>query len=253
MLAVLGLHGRVDRLRLGTWSDGAFSASTFHDLVFGYDPRGRLRTVTQGSGDSARTVTYRYDENGFVDQVTDPASQTHQFDYDDAGRPTTVTLPGGQIIGLAYDADGNLSGVTPPGQPQHTLEHNEVDDLERYTPPDVLPGEDATQYIYDDDHALTDIVRPDGRTLSFGYDDDTGQLDAVLTDSRNIELRLLARDRAVPLLHRGQWRNHGVQMGRPAAQGCAAHGHLCGGGDLELWRRLPPRVGDRRRRLHGQP
>ena len=166
VLAVLGLHGRVDRLRLGTWSDGAFSASTFHDLVFGYDPRGRLTTVTQGSGDSARTVTYHYDENGFVDQVTDPASQTHQFDYDDAGRPTTVTLPGGQIIGLAYDADGNLSGVTPPGRPQHTLAHNGVDDLERYTPPDVLPGDDATQYAYDDDHALTDIAAA-GRTDAY--------------------------------------------------------------------------------------
>ena len=127
VLAVLGLHGRVNRLRLGTWSDGAFSPSTFHDLVFGYDPRGRLRTVTQGSGDSVRTMTYQYDEDGFVDQVTDPGGQTHQLDYDDAGRPTTVTLPGGQTIGLAYDDDGNLSGVTPPGQPQHMLAHNGVD------------------------------------------------------------------------------------------------------------------------------
>lgn len=185
----IGSAGRVDRLRLGTWSEGAggtFAASTFHDLVFGYDARGRLRTVSQGSDASARTMTYHYDEDGFVDQVTDPVGQTHQFDYDDAGHPTTVTLPGGQIIGLGYDDDGNLSGVTPPGQPPHTLEHNGVDDLERYTPPDVLPGEDATQYIYDDDHALRDIVRPDARTLSFGYGDDTGRLDSVLTDSSNI-------------------------------------------------------------------
>jgi RHS repeat-associated protein len=180
-LAVLGVGGRVDRLRVGTWSGTAFTPSTFEDVVYGYDVRGRLETVTQGTGASERVTVLGYDDDGFVDAITDAAVGTFGLARDPDGRPTSLTLPDAEVIALRYDDDGNLEGITPPDRSEHTLAHDGVDQVERYTPPDVVAGDDFTDYLYDSDHALTDILRPDGKIVTFGYDA-AGRLDAAAAD-----------------------------------------------------------------------
>ncbi len=42
---------------------------------FSYDNRGRLSTLTTGSGASARSVLMTYDANGFLETITDPLSE----------------------------------------------------------------------------------------------------------------------------------------------------------------------------------
>jgi RHS repeat-associated protein len=178
----LGLHGRVERIEVGTWSGSAFVPSSFAAVVLGYDARGRIETVTHGSGGSARVTTFSYDSDGFVGEVLDAAVQEFDFGYDDVGRPTSLTLPNSEVVALRYDADGNPEGITPPDRPEHTFASNGVDQVDRYTPPDVVVGDDFTEYLYDDDHALTDILRPDGKVVSFEYDT-ADRIESVLADS----------------------------------------------------------------------
>lgn len=183
ILAELGTNARVDRLRFGTWASNAFVPSTFHDILLGYDGRGRLETLTQGTGADQRTTSFHYNVDGFLDRITSAAGQLLAVDGDEVGRPSTITLPSGEVLGLSYDPDGNLTGVTPPGRPQHVLAYDGLGLLARSTPPDVVTGDDFTEYLYDLDHGLTDVVRPDGRTLSFDYDG-AGRVDTLtLTDS----------------------------------------------------------------------
>ena len=48
---------------------------SLQDTVFGYDPRGRLTTVTQSTGPTARASTIAYNPEGFINSITDPESR----------------------------------------------------------------------------------------------------------------------------------------------------------------------------------
>jgi YD repeat-containing protein len=54
----------------------------------GYDIRGRLASVTQGAAPDARTATFAYNPQGYLDTLTDPLGRTLSFTYDAAGRVT---------------------------------------------------------------------------------------------------------------------------------------------------------------------
>ncbi len=135
-----------------------------------YDARGRLATLTEGTGATARTFTYAYDAQGQLQSVTDPANRVHRFEYDAAGRLTRETLPDGLVVVSAYDVSGNLVSLTPPSRPAHRFSYTPVDLTEQYAPPDAGAGTGATRYTYDVDQRLTSMIRPDGLTISPAYD-----------------------------------------------------------------------------------
>lgn len=153
-------------------------------ITYGYDPRGRLSTVTQGSGTDARTATLNYNPQGFVGSILDAENRTQAFTYDNAGRLRTQALPDGRVITWSYDANGNVIGITPPGRPEHTFAYTPVDLEQQYTPPAVAGvTEPQTQYTYNLDKHLTTITRPDGRTVQFDYDN-AGRLSQVTAPNR---------------------------------------------------------------------
>jgi RHS repeat-associated protein len=137
-----------------------------------YDTRGRLTSVTQGSGAEQRTVTFAYDSNSYLDTVTDPLNRVVSFDYDNAGRVTSQTLPDGRTIQYTYDANGNLTSLTPPGQPAHEFAYTPVDLNSQYLPPNTQPPipNPQTLYSYNTDRQLTRVARPDGKTVQLDYD-----------------------------------------------------------------------------------
>jgi RHS repeat-associated protein len=162
-----------------------------------FDTQGRLKTVTQG----ARSLTYSYGSDGLLGTVTDALSQQTLFDRDVVGRIKHQTLPDSAVIGYDYDLNGNLHLLTPPGRPTHTMEHSLVDLMSSYVPP-LVPGAGTLQtgYIYDSDHMLTQVNRPDGLTIvatpdfagrvrsltlptgtiTYNYNPTTGHLDSLL-------------------------------------------------------------------------
>jgi RHS repeat-associated protein len=137
--------------------------------TFSYDARGRLTSLTQGSGTEARVTTYTYDAAGFLTGLADPLGQATGFASDANGRVLMQTLPNTQTIGFGYDPNSNLTLVTPPGQPGHGFTYNAVDLTTSYLPPTVPSGGD-TDYEYNADQQLTQVIRPDGGALNSAYD-----------------------------------------------------------------------------------
>ncbi len=147
-------------------------------VSFTYDPRGRLSTVAHGTGAGARTSTFAYNPEGFLETITDPLNRTVRFAYDLAGRVTTQTLPDLRQIRTTYDGNGNVTSVTPPSRPAHTFHYTPIDLESTYTPPDLGIGNVATTYTYNADRQLTQVTRPDGQTIGLGYDPG-GRLDSL--------------------------------------------------------------------------
>jgi RHS repeat-associated protein len=146
-------------------------------VTYDYDTRGRLQTLTEGSGVDSRTTTLSYDPQGWLDTLTDATGRVVNFDYDAVGRVTHQTLPDGREIANGYDANGNLTSLTPPGRPAHLFNYNAADQEAEYTPPDVLEVTDpATRYDYNLDKQLTLITRPDGQQVNLSYHATKGQL-----------------------------------------------------------------------------
>lgn len=140
-----------------------------------YDGRGRPASITQGSGDSARSVTFAYqatgDAAGYLATVTDPLGREVHYEQDAAGRVTEQTLPDGRTIGYAYDGVGNLIALTPPGRSAHLFEYDGLDQRTTYVPPELDEGWTVTRYRYNLDRQLTEIERPDGEMVTFTYGD----------------------------------------------------------------------------------
>jgi len=135
----------------------------------GYDTRGRLETIAQGTAPDDRAAKLTYNPQGYLDTVTDPLGRHVSFDYDAAGRVTRQTLNDGRVITYGYDANGNLTSLTPPGRPVHVFKYDKVDQTSAYEPPAVA-GTGNTVYEYNLDKDLTKITRSDGQTLGFDYD-----------------------------------------------------------------------------------
>ncbi len=140
------------------------------DSDFDYDTRGRLTTVTQSTGATARANTIVYNTEGFVDSITDAENRTFSFQYDSIGQITRQTLPDLREINFAYDANGNVASITPPGRPVHSYDYTTVDLDSQYTPPNIGLPQHATTISYNLDQDPTLITRPDGKTIAMNYD-----------------------------------------------------------------------------------
>jgi RHS repeat-associated protein len=159
--AVLDANGRLSQNQF----------ASFLPVNYTYDVRGRLRTVSQGTGTDQRTVTFDYNPAGLVSAVTDPLGQTTSFTYDLAGRVKTQTMPGARTVTFDYDANGNLTSLTPPGKSAHTFTYDPVDLATSYVAPAVPSGGTNTSVAsYNPDHQMSSVLRPDGQTSTFGFD-----------------------------------------------------------------------------------
>jgi len=139
----------------------------FLPVSYGYDGRGRLTTITQGT----RVTAFGYDTDGFLASVTDPLLRTTTFEHDAVGRVTKQIFPDLREVSMGYDAVGNVTSVTPPGRPAHGMAYTPVSLMASYDPPalaDVTAP--STTYQYDADRKVTKINRPDGVAVVFGYD-----------------------------------------------------------------------------------
>jgi RHS repeat-associated protein len=137
--------------------------------TFTYDARGRLASITRGSGPSSRTLLFAYNPQGFLATITDPIGRTAQLTYDGAGRIKTKTFPDGRVVNFDYDGAGNMTGLTPPGRPAHTFTYSDRNELTGVTPPTV-PDTGPSSFSYNLDKQMTTIIRPDDRTIIIGYD-----------------------------------------------------------------------------------
>jgi RHS repeat-associated protein len=134
--------------------------------------------VKQGLGPDLRESTYQYNAQGFLHTATDPLLHALAFEYDQAGRVTSGILPDSREISYAYDAGGNMTSLTPSGRPSHVFTYTPVNLIAEYNPPDIGIGTVKTEYSYNTDRQLTQVLRPDGVAFDFSYDSG-GRLSAI--------------------------------------------------------------------------
>jgi RHS repeat-associated protein len=151
--------------------------------AYAYDAHGRLASITQGTGGSARVTQFTYNSAGYLASIVDPLNRTVQFAYDAAGRVTQQVLPGNRTIAYAYDPNGNVTSLAPPGRPGHAFTYTPTDLEATYDPPDIGLPLDVTANTYNLDRQVTRISLPTGQNLDFAYDATTGKLSG-LTFSR---------------------------------------------------------------------
>jgi RHS repeat-associated protein len=135
-----------------------------------YDARGRVSSMTKGTGTDARVTGFSYNAEGLLSEVRDPGGRRTGYEYDSAGRVLRKTLPDGRDVRFTYNANGRMTSLTPPNQPAHAFGYTLLDAEASYTPPTLGPAPVATRFDYDLDGQLTRVTRPDDETINFSYD-----------------------------------------------------------------------------------
>lgn len=149
----------------------SYQSSGLAPVSYSYDERGRLSSLTTGSGEDERVVRLSYGSDGYVSSIEDAMARTVAFTRDAIGRVLTQTLPGSRLLTYGYDESGNLTSLTPSGRAAHSFEYTPVDLQAQYDPPELSSGESTnTSYSYNLDKQLTSIGRPDDQIYDFAYD-----------------------------------------------------------------------------------
>jgi RHS repeat-associated protein len=158
-----------------TSSAGASPANT---ATLTWGSAGFISSITQGSGSSARTVSYAYDGNDDLTQITDPAGLVVKFGYTTGHDLTSISNgTGADVVDLAYDDNNRVTSVS-----QHP--DSATSDITRLQYPSstetdiAAPTTDQTQPITSVPHTtytlnshdqVTKAVDPAGHTRSTSY------------------------------------------------------------------------------------
>jgi YD repeat-containing protein len=212
---------------------------------FTYDAEGRLSSVTDAVGNTARV---QVDKNGRPTQVTSPLGENTSFAYDPLDRITSVTDALGRQSSVAYESRGLPSGITSPGGIAASFAWGDLPLLSSVTDPngnvwpitrDTLgrvtastdPLGQALKYTYDSRSRISSVTSPvdsaqltydpagiiaqtqysDNTTLTYSYDDDnrptagTGFLLSYDANGRITGSNGLSIARVVVLRANGWW------------------------------------------------
>ncbi len=153
-------------------------------VSYKYDERGRIKTITEGSGSSARVWLYEYDNHGSLATVINPVGEQTTYTYDNAERIISKHFADMRQIRFGYDVNGNVQTITSPDNDAHTYYYNVVNLPTEYNPPTLNTGATPTTYSFNLDKDVASINRPDGLMLQFKYDD-FGRLDSMVTPDGN--------------------------------------------------------------------
>jgi RHS repeat-associated protein len=149
---------------------------------FAYNALGLIDTATDREGNSTR---YQYSESGTLSQITDAAGNRTQFQYDALGNQTKISLPLGQSFATEYSASGFPSKTTDADGRTRTFTYNELQlPIRDETQTDVIINEidslgnlisstgplGKTQYTYDDQGLILEVLESDGRFIRYRYD-----------------------------------------------------------------------------------
>jgi len=91
--------------KLLTWADAEGNAFSYT-----YDGTGRLEEVNAG----ARSLSFSYDDQGHITQVTDQTGRTVSFSYDTSGNLVSAVDVLGNPWTYAYDGGHHLTQITDP-------------------------------------------------------------------------------------------------------------------------------------------
>jgi RHS repeat-associated protein len=123
-------YDTINRLTGVSYNVGATGVPDPPDVVMAYGTsaaayeKGRLKSVTSGSGASEIKETFTYDKMGQVTSVTkklDNVNYVIGYQYANDGSLTAITYPSGRVVGQEYDPIGRLKKITSATVPLLTV------------------------------------------------------------------------------------------------------------------------------------
>ncbi|WP_369391119.1 DUF6531 domain-containing protein [Streptomyces sp. CG1] len=179
---------RITALRLLDPANAAGHGTTL--LTYGYDEDGHLTEVTNSSGLPLR---FTYDAEGRITSWTDRNNTSYTYTYDERGRVIRTEGTAGYLSGtLTYDDATRTTTVTNALGHSTRYEHNEAFRLIRTT--DALGH--VTSQEWDEKHRLVAVTYPLGHTTCYAYDDN-GRLNCV-TRPDGSQIRMEHNDLHLP-------------------------------------------------------
>ena len=149
--------------------------------TFGYDPLGRVTSITDALGGM---VTSAYDPTGRLVSVTDPIGALRTYAYDTLGNLVSETDPAGRVTTHTYDAAKRRTSVTDGRGITRTYTYDPSGRITATTSPDgaiattydasgrrtsVTDAHATTTFTYDPTGKTTEVASAQG-TLSYAYD-----------------------------------------------------------------------------------
>jgi RHS repeat-associated protein len=129
----------------------------------------RLTSVDGPLAGTGDTVSYTYDANGYVSQITDEVGLISKvLSTDGSGRPTSIQDENGVNTSLAYDPRNRLTSITVnPGAAQTvtTITYDLAGDVTQVTQPDGS----FLAYTWDNAKRLTSVVNNSGERMDYTY------------------------------------------------------------------------------------
>jgi RHS repeat-associated protein len=132
---------------------------------FVYDATGNLLSQTTAAG----TLTYSYDADDRLEEVSAGEATLRSFGYDSADRLTAATDAQGKKIGIAYNEDGLIASINDGRGQSLTRGYDPVGNLLKQ-----VDGRGTLEYQYDKLGRLTSLVDPWGEASTFAYDAEGG-------------------------------------------------------------------------------
>ena len=160
-------------------------------LAYQYDSHDQVREVTDPAG---LATSHVYDDLGRLSRVVSPAAGQTDYTYDPAGNVATATDAAGRVATYTHDALNRVTGIAYADTGQNiTYTYDQgtygvgrligisdasgataytYDGWGRLIQEDrtVLGVVYTTQYAYNDNHDLTVVTYPSGRTVTYQYD-----------------------------------------------------------------------------------
>lgn len=159
------------------WKNASGVTKRQHTATF--DALGRMLTSVGGV---SQTTSYRYDNNGNVQRITDPLSHITYISADQLDRPYRYKGPALDISSISYDSHNRPLTITDPRGRQTTFVYDGFGDAIQQNSPDTL----KTIYYYDPDSNLTGQNQSGINFSSATYD----ALDRLLTRTYSADATL---------------------------------------------------------------
>lgn len=167
-----GLGGHTAELTSKTTPEG-------REWVFGYDPNGNVKTVTDPKGVATATVgdfqtSYTYDTKGQLLTATDANSNATNFSlYHDTGYPQKTTDALGNATSTVFDDRGNVTKITDAENKSTTVGYDVFGRPgQMVTPRDTAAGKFITTPAptYDRNDNVRVSTAPNGAVSTADYD-----------------------------------------------------------------------------------
>jgi RHS repeat-associated protein len=136
-----------------------YSEASTTDVTYKYDKDGNVTEMTDGTG----TTTKTYDQLDRLTEVKNGKSEVAKYKYDIGNQQTELTYPNGETVKRAFDKAGRLEKVTDWLGKETTFTYNRDSQVKATTFPATTSNVD--EYAYNKVDQLTEVSMKKGATV----------------------------------------------------------------------------------------